>query len=69
LYSLLLDDDNGAHVLVVEEDLQFQINMLKRKLDTALNRANYNLLDPIVQKVSRDLDAILIRCLRPRTEA
>ncbi|MCL1803419.1 MAG: hypothetical protein FWG30_07245 [Eubacteriaceae bacterium] len=69
MYSLLLDDDNGAHVLVVEEDLQFQINMLKRKLDTALNRANYNLLDPIVQKVSRDLDAILIRCLRPRTEA
>lgn len=56
-------------MLVVEEDLQFQINMLKRKLDTALNRANYNLLDPIVQKVSRDLDAILIRCLRPRTEA
>jgi hypothetical protein len=61
-------EDNGTLVVIEEENLQFQISFLKKKLDRALESANYNLLDPLVQKVSRELDGILLRCLFRRAD-
>lgn len=67
MYGLLMED-NGTLVVIEEENLQFQISFLKKKLDRALESANYNLLDPLVQKVSRELDGILLRCLFRRAD-
>jgi len=66
LYSLWIED--SGLVVVEEEDLQFEIRALKRKLDNALEHANFNLLDAEVQKVSRELDEILLRCLFHRED-
>jgi hypothetical protein len=36
-----------------------EIELLKTALDTLLEQRNYNLLDPLVQQLSRKLDALI----------
>jgi hypothetical protein len=62
LYSLFIGQ-NGSLAKPDEEDLQHQILSHKRILDLTLDKANYNLLDPNVLRVSKELDAILLRSL------
>ncbi|NLM13769.1 MAG: Spo0E family sporulation regulatory protein-aspartic acid phosphatase [Epulopiscium sp.] len=44
-----------------------EIELLKTALDTLLEQRNYNLLDPLVQQLSRKLDALIYKVIEQQT--
>ncbi|MBM7686106.1 Spo0E family sporulation regulatory protein-aspartic acid phosphatase [Defluviitalea raffinosedens] len=44
-----------------------EIELLKTALDTLLEQRNYNLLDPLVQQLSRKLDALINKVIKQQT--
>jgi len=62
LYSLSVKNRNSIP-RDCNDDLELQVSILKKKLEIALDNSNYNLLNPRVLKISRELDSMLIKYL------
>ncbi len=46
-----------------DEDLDYKIRAMKKKLVGAIHRANYNLLDEEILRISRELDELILRSI------
>jgi hypothetical protein len=64
LYSLSIDNQDSLGRASEEVDLDNEVNLYKRRLTAALRSANYNLLNPKVLMISRELDKLLTRYLQ-----
>lgn len=46
-----------------------EIEILKDALDSLLEQRNYNFLDPLVQQLSRKLDALIYKVIKQQVHA